>query len=170
MLIAAIQGDLTRFHCDAVVNAANRALAGGGGLDGAIHRAAGPELMSACRALPSERGVRCPVGEARATEAFRLPARWIIHAVGPTYDSGPNTATLLASAFRASLALAERLGARSIGLPALSCGIFGYPPAEAAPISVGVCREREWDLDQVTFVLSDAHLLAIWAEAISKRD
>lgn len=168
MKLDAICGDLTRFPCDAVVNAANRALAGGGGLDGAIHRAAGPALMDACRALPANRGVRCPTGEARATPAFEVPARWILHAVGPVYGDEREHAALLASAYRSSLSLAERLGARTVGLPALSCGVFGYPPAEAAPISVAVCLERSWDLDQVTFVLSHEHLRARWAAEIAR--
>lgn len=124
-------GDLTQEACDAIVNAANRTLSGGGGVDGAIHTAAGKEqLDAACAALGG-----CPTGQAKATPAFALKARHIIHAVGPRYDPRRDNAKALASAYTASLRLAAELGCKSIAFPAISCGIFGYPADEAARVS-----------------------------------
>ncbi|MDP2310747.1 MAG: O-acetyl-ADP-ribose deacetylase [Pseudomonadota bacterium] len=168
--IQVVLGDLTTFEADAVVNAANAALAGGGGLDGALHRAAGPALMEACRALPATKAIRCPPGEARLTPGFRLPARFVLHAVGPIYASDPDPAATLASAYRAALRLCEQHGLRSVGLPALACGVYGYPPEQAAPIAVGVCRERRWDLDAITFVLTSAAMVTAWRRALRERD
>lgn len=153
------RGDITVQDTDAIVNAANEALAGGGGVDGAIHAAAGPELLAACRQIPEVRpGVRCPTGEARLTPGFELPARFVIHSVGPRY-SMPNAAALLESAFSSSLALAsEHPEIRTVSLPAISCGIFGYPVDEAAPIAISVAGRRSWQLDVIRFVLfSEAH-------------
>ena len=165
-----VRGDLTTFAADAVVTAANAALGGGGGLDGAIHRAAGAALMDACRALPAVRGVRCPPGEARLTAGFQLPARFILHAVGPVYATDVDPPGTLAAAYRAALRLCEQHGLRTVGLPALSCGIYGYPPEEAAPIAVSVCRERCWDLDAITFVLWSDPLVATWRRALRERE
>ncbi len=136
--IEVILGDITTLNADAIVNAANERLLGGGGVDGAIHRAAGPQLLEACRALPEVTpGVRCPTGEARLTPGFRLPARCVIHAVGPVWRGGSEgEARLLASAYRSSLLLARNEGLRSIAFPALSCGVYGYPLDKAAGIAV----------------------------------
>lgn len=149
--------DITVQDTDAIVNAANEALAGGGGVDGAIHAAAGPALMAACRRIPEVRsGVRCPTGEARLTPGFDLSAKFVIHAVGPRY-SMPDAPALLEAAFSASLTLAsEHPEIRSVALPAISCGIYGYPVNEAAPIAISVARSRPWDLDVVRFVLYSA--------------
>lgn len=136
--VEVVRGDITKLEVEAIVNAANEALLGGGGVDGAIHRAAGPGLLEACRAIPEVRpGVRCPTGEARITPGFALPAQYVIHTVGPVWHGGeqgePN---LLASCYRESLALAESHGITSITFPAISCGVYGYPVAEAAEIVV----------------------------------
>lgn len=132
MKIEVWQGDLTTLAVDAVVNAANSSLLGGGGVDGAIHRAAGPELQAHCRGLGG-----CPTGEARLTPGFRLPARYVIHAVGPVWQGGgKGEAELLAACYRNSLALAESHNLSSIAFPAISCGIYGYPAEQAAAIAV----------------------------------
>ena len=152
--ITIVRGDLTKADTDAIVNAANERMLGGGGVDGAIHRAAGPELLEACKAVPElYLGVRCPTGEARITEGFALPARYVIHTVGPRY-SMPNAASLLASAFRSSLELASSHALiRSVAFPAVSCGVYGYPVDQAATIALRVARENAWDLDELRFVL-----------------
>ena len=148
------QGDLTEAAVDAIVNAANETLLGGGGVDGAIHRAAGPQLLEACRRIPQgSPGVRCPTGEARITPGFDLPAAYVIHTVGPRY-SQPDAARLLASAFRNSLSLASSHDdIRSLAFPAVSCGVYGYPADGAAAIAAAVVAETAWDLDEIRFVL-----------------
>jgi len=139
-----IEADITALHVDAIVNAANEALLGGGGVDGAIHRGAGPELLAACRALPQVRaGVRCPTGDARITPGFRLPAKFVIHTVGPVWQGGvAGEAELLASCYRRSLQLAMENDVRSIAFPAISCGVFGYP-IDAA-VKVALAEARAW--------------------------
>jgi O-acetyl-ADP-ribose deacetylase (regulator of RNase III) len=138
MAIEVIQGDITRLAVDAIVNAANESLSGGGGVDGAIHRAAGPGLARECLALPFVRpGVRCPSGEARMTLGHELAAHYVIHTVGPIWRGGHHgEAGLLASCYRSSLQLAAAHGVESIAFPAISCGIYGYPPEQAAPIAI----------------------------------
>lgn len=134
--------DITTLPVDAIVNAANERLLGGGGVDGAIHRAAGPELLEACRRIPEVRpGVRCPTGEARITTAFRLPNRFVIHTVGPVWRGGGHGEDqLLASCYRNVLAIAGDHGISSIAFPAISCGVFGYPPELAATVGVREIR------------------------------
>jgi O-acetyl-ADP-ribose deacetylase (regulator of RNase III) len=136
------QADITRMKVDAIVNAANERMLGGGGVDGAIHRAAGPELLEACRRVPEVRpGVRCPTGEARLTPGFRLPAQFVIHTVGPVWGGGSHGEDdLLASCYRESLALAAANAVQSIAFPAISCGVYGYPLERAARIAVDTVR------------------------------
>ena len=137
-MIKIIQGDITTLSVDAIVNAANQVMLGGGGVDGAIHRAAGKELFEACLKVPEVRpGVRCPTGEARITPGFRLPAKFVIHTVGPVYRDGTHgEPEKLAACYRNSLALAVENGCKSIAFPCISTGVYGYPIEDAAQIAV----------------------------------
>lgn len=141
-VIRVVEGDITRLRVDAIVNAANERMLGGGGVDGAIHRAAGPELLEACRAVAEVRpGVRCPTGEARITPGFRLPAQFVIHTAGPVWRGGGHgEPELLASCYRHCLELAAEHDVKSIAFPAISCGVYGYPPARAATVAAGAIR------------------------------
>ena len=155
--IEIVHGDITTLTVDAIVNAANERMLGGGGVDGAIHRAAGPELLEACRQVPEVRpGVRCPTGEARITGGYRLPVRFVIHTVGPVWRGGQQgEAERLASCYRSSLTLAIEHDLRSIAFPAISTGVYGYPLAPACAIALGTTADvlrADRTLERVVFV------------------
>jgi O-acetyl-ADP-ribose deacetylase (regulator of RNase III) len=153
-----VRGDICAQDVDAIVNAANSALAPGGGVCGAIHAAAGPELAAACRALGG-----CPTGSAVATPGFALPARWVVHAVGPVWQGGDaGEAELLASAYRRALEVADEVGARSVAFPAISTGIYGYPLDAATDVAVRAVRDAATGVELVRFVCFDAATAAAY--------
>ncbi len=155
-----VADDITRLTVDAIVNAANESLLGGGGVDGAIHRAAGPELVAFCQTLKG-----CPTGQAKITPGFRLPARHVIHTVGPVWHGGGRgEPALLASCYRNSFRLAREHGLRSLAFPAISCGVYGYPHAAAASIAVAECRNALADnavLEKVLLVAFDETMAGV---------
>lgn len=162
--IEAAQGDITREQVDAIVNAANSSLLGGGGVDGAIHRAAGPELLEACRPLGG-----CRTGEAKATPGFQLSAKWVIHAVGPVWQGGDGgEPELLASCYRHSLQVADELGARSVAFPAISTGVYGYPKEAAARVAVEALRSTPTTVEVVRLVAFDAETLRLYEAMLRK--
>ncbi|MFI9469698.1 O-acetyl-ADP-ribose deacetylase [Streptomyces sp. NPDC052492] len=151
-----VQGDITRRSADAIVNAANSSLLGGGGVDGAIHRRGGPEILAECRALRASRyGRGLPTGQAVATTAGRLDARWVIHTVGPVYSESEDRSALLASCYRESLRVADELGARTVAFPAVSTGVYRWPLDDAARIAVETVRATDTAVEEVTFALFD---------------
>lgn len=168
MKLEALQANIVKLDVDAIVNAANTTLLGGGGVDGAIHRAAGPELLAECRTLGG-----CPTGEARITRGYRLTARHVIHTVGPVYRDGRHREPeLLASCYRTSLALAAKHDIRTIAFPAISCGAYGYPLEDAVAIAVRECAEgvaRHDSLEKITFACFDERMLELYNAELGRR-
>ncbi|MFE9792425.1 O-acetyl-ADP-ribose deacetylase [Streptomyces goshikiensis] len=166
--IALVLGDITGEEADAVVNAANSSLLGGGGVDGAIHRRGGPEILQACRALrASHYGKGLPTGRAVATTAGLLPARWVIHTVGPVWSREEDRSALLASCYRESLRVADELGARTVAFPAISTGVYGWPMDDGARISVETVRAAATAVEEVRFVLFDEAAYGAFAERVN---
>jgi O-acetyl-ADP-ribose deacetylase (regulator of RNase III) len=166
--ITLVRGDITPQDVDAIVNAANSSLMGGGGVDGAIHRAGGPTILEECRRIRAERypdGL--PTGSAVATSAGKLSARWVIHTVGPVYSGKEDRSELLASAHRESLRVAEEIGARTVAFPAISTGVYGYPIELAAPIAVRAALDAPASIEEVRFVLFDEGAHDAFARAVT---
>ncbi|MET7735348.1 O-acetyl-ADP-ribose deacetylase [Streptomyces sp. NPDC005402] len=165
--IRLVQGDITRESADAIVNAANSSLLGGGGVDGAIHRRGGPAILADCRKLrASHYGKGLPTGKAVATTAGELDARWVIHTVGPRYSREEDRSELLASCYRESLRVADELGARTVAFPAVSAGIYGWPLDDAARIAVETVRETETAVEEARFVLFDERAYQAFARQV----
>ncbi len=164
--LQALQTNIVTLKVDAIVNAANTSLLGGGGVDGAIHRAAGPELLAECRALNG-----CKTGQAKITRGYKLPARHVIHTPGPVWHGGhAGEAELLASCYRTTLALAKENSIKTIAYPAISCGVYGYPLEQAVAIAVRECRAaaQSEDFEKIIFACFDANMLALYQAALAK--
>ncbi|MEU9734221.1 O-acetyl-ADP-ribose deacetylase [Streptomyces sp. NPDC048002] len=165
--ITLVQGDITRQSADAIVNAANSSLLGGGGVDGAIHRRGGPAILEACRALrASHYGKGLATGRAVATTAGDLDARWVIHTVGPVHSDTEDRSDLLASCYRESLRVADELGARTVAFPAVSTGVYRWPMRDAARIAVETVRDARTEVEEARFVLFDERAYEAFAEQL----
>ncbi|MBU1171111.1 MAG: O-acetyl-ADP-ribose deacetylase [Proteobacteria bacterium] len=163
--ITCMTADITRMETDAIVNAANTSLLGGGGVDGAIHKAAGPGLLAECRTLGG-----CPTGEARLTKGYNLKAPYVIHTVGPVYSGKDRDSVLLASCYTNSLDLAKAKGIKSLAFPAISCGVYGYPVSEAARIAVDTSWDflkKNKDMEKIIFVLFSEEFLDIYEQMLA---
>jgi len=167
-MIEVVRGDITKQEVDAIVNAASSSLMGGGGVDGAIHRRGGPEILVECKRIRAERfpdGL--PTGQAVATTAGRLPARWVIHTVGPVFSTSEDRSKLLASCHTESLRVADELGASSVAFPAISTGAYGYPVSMAAGIAVGTVLRADTRVRTVRFVLFDSRMMEEFERALA---
>ncbi|WP_330336974.1 O-acetyl-ADP-ribose deacetylase [Streptomyces sp. NBC_00557] len=168
--ITLVQGDITRESADAIVNAANSSLLGGGGVDGAIHRRGGPAILEECRALRASRyGKGLPTGQAVATTAGDLDARWVIHTVGPVFSGSEDRSGLLASCYRESLKVADELGARTVAFPAVSTGVYRWPMDDAARIAVETVRGTDTSVEEVRFVLFDQRAYDAFARQVGRQ-
>ncbi len=169
--IALVQGDITEERVDAIVNAANSSLMGGGGVDGAIHRKGGSEILEECKRIRSEKypdGL--PTGKAVATTAGQLPARWVIHTVGPVYSSSEDRSHLLASCYTEALRIADELDAKTVAFPAISTGVYRYPLDEAAQVAARAVRQAEANVEEVRFVLFDKPAYEAFQAAVEAKD
>jgi O-acetyl-ADP-ribose deacetylase (regulator of RNase III) len=165
--IELVEGDITEQEVDAIVNAANSSLMGGGGVDGAIHRAGGPTILAECKQIRAEQWPDgLPTGRAVATTGGRLPARWVIHTVGPVYTKSEDRSALLASCHVESLRVADELGARTVAFPAISTGVYGYPLSEAAPVAIDTVRGADTQVEEVRFVLFGHDAAEAFARAL----
>ena len=168
-IIKLVQGDITKEDVDAIVNAANRSLLGGGGVDGAIHRAAGPDLLEECRTLGG-----CETGDAKITKGYRLKARYVIHTVGPVYKGGTKGEPgMLAGCYRRSLEIASKTGVKRIAFPAISCGVYGYPMEEACRIAIQTVADycvSHPEIEEVRFVLFSQKDLSIYKKIVNEKE
>lgn len=167
MRIELVKGDITEQQVDAVVNAANSSLLGGGGVDGAIHRKGGPDILAECKRIRAETHPEgLPTGQAVATIGGRLPARWVIHTVGPVFSKSEDRSRLLASCHTEALRVADELGATSVAFPAISTGVYGYPLELAAPVAVQAVRDADTKVEEVRFVLFDDRAYSAFERAL----
>lgn len=166
--ITILQGDITQARVDAIVNAANTQMLGGGGVDGAIHQAAGPTLLEECYKIEVVNGVRCPFGEARITRAGNLACKYVIHTVGPIYEITKNSSAVLSSAYESSLQLAQRHHCTSIAFPAISCGVYGYPIDKAADIALNICHQSKFDELNIIFYLFNQETYYAWQQVADR--
>lgn len=165
--IQCLTGDITQMETDAIVNAANTSLLGGGGVDGAIHRAAGPELLAECRTIGG-----CPTGEARLTKGYNLKASYVIHTVGPIYSGSPQDPIRLTNCYQNSLEIAVQNGIHSLAFPAISCGVYRYPVEDAARIAIDTCMaflKNHPEITQVVFVLFSSDFLDIYERILAEK-
>jgi O-acetyl-ADP-ribose deacetylase (regulator of RNase III) len=167
--ITLVKGDITEQEVEAIVNAANSSLMGGGGVDGAIHRKGGPEILEECRRIRATTHPQgLPPGRAVATTAGRLPAKWVIHTVGPVYSKTEDRSHILASCHTEALRVADELGARTVAFPAISTGVYGYPAEKAAPVAIRAVREARTRVEEVRFVLFDDRTYEAFERALAE--
>lgn len=167
-MITIVEGDLTQARVDAIVNAANPKMLGGGGVDGAIHRAAGPRLKQQCLKVAAVNGIRCPFGEARITLAGDLRAKYVIHTAGPIYRQAAEPSALLEAAYVNSLSLALENQCQTVAFPAISCGVYGYPHQEAAEVALSVCSRDQFKKLDIRFYLAGQAMLDTWLRVQNK--